>query len=313
VSREAHLRFDCFGGTVAVHVRGETEADGRRLAEGAQETLLDAHRRLSRFDPESELSRLNRDPRPEVPASSLLRKLAAAVFSAGFRSSGLVDATMVEAIERAGYAGSLDPSVTPTPIAGPGASSPAHPDPEAHWSQVGVDDEAGTVIRPTGVKLDGGGIVKGLLADLVGESLAGCRAYAVDCCGDIRVGGRRGLRRLLRVEDPHGGEPLHELALADGGIATSGITKRVWIGPDGRPAHQILDPATGRPAFTGIVQVTALAPTALPAEILAKTAFLSGPGHAASNLPHGGVVVRADGDVEIVRARGRTRNVRAPA
>jgi thiamine biosynthesis lipoprotein len=307
------LRLDCFGGSVAVHVRGETETEARRLAEGAGETLLDAHRSLSRFDPESELSRFNRDPRAEVPASPLMRKLAAAVLAAGSRSNGLVDATMVEAIERAGYGSSLDPAVRLAPTAELAVTAPARPDPAANWSAIGVDDEAGTVIRPPGVKLDGGGVAKGLLADLVGESLAGCRAYAVDCCGDIRVGGRRGLRRLLRVEDPHGGEPLHDLALADGAVATSGITKRVWIGPDGRPAHQILDPSTGRPAFTGIAQVTALAPTALLAEVLAKTAFLSGPDHAASNLPHGGVVVRADGDVEVVAAREVSRAAGAAA
>jgi thiamine biosynthesis lipoprotein len=43
------------------------------------------------------------------------------------------------------------------------------------------------------------------------------------------------------------------------------------------------------------VQVTALAPTAVEAEALAKAALLSGPDGADAWLPHGGVVVGADG------------------
>jgi hypothetical protein len=47
--------------------------------------------------------------------------------------------------------------------------------------------------------------------------------------------------------------------------------------------------------------VTALAPSALLAEVYAKAALLSGPGGAADWLPHGGVVVRDDGEVDLVQ------------
>jgi thiamine biosynthesis lipoprotein len=83
-------------------------------------------------------------------------------------------------------------------------------------------------------------------------------------------------------------------------VATSGIGRRSWIGEDGRPAHHLLDPATGRPAFTGIVQATALAPSALEAEVLAKAAILRGPGTPRDALPHGGVLVYDDETYDIV-------------
>ncbi len=82
--------------------------------------------------------------------------------------------------------------------------------------------------------------------------------------------------------------------------ATSGIGRRCWIGPDGKAAHHILDPSTGEPAFTGIVQATALAPSALLAETYAKAALLSGPEHAAKWLPHGGIVVYDSGEVRLL-------------
>ncbi len=304
MSSEAQLRFECFGGWVSVRLACADAARARALLARSRELLLDAHRRLSRFDPESELSALNRDPRREVPASPLLRRLVAAAGTAGRASGGLVDATLLEQIERAGYARSIDLDSSPAASPGPGArTGPARPAPEARWSTFAVDEEAGTVIRPPGVKLDGGGLAKGMLADLVAESLAEAPAFAVDCCGDVRVGGSAGRPRAVLVEDPFGGAPLHELALTDGGVATSGITRRSWTGPGARAAHQILDPCTGEPAFTGVVQATAVAKTALLAEVHAKAALLSGPERAPGRLPHGGVLVLEEGGVVVVDPR----------
>ncbi len=59
--------------------------------------------RLSRFRADSELSSLNRDLRTEVPASPLLRTAVRAGLWAAHRSGGLVDPTLLGALERAGY------------------------------------------------------------------------------------------------------------------------------------------------------------------------------------------------------------------
>ena len=315
MSGEAQRTFPCFGGTVTVHVRARGEARSAGAAEQARRFLLDAHERLSRFKPDSELSRLNRDPRPDVPATPLLRSLAAAVAIAGANSGGLVDATLLGAIEEAGYRESLDRG-TPIPLAEALASrerrAPASPHPSSGWRLVGADEDAGTVVRPAGVGIDSGGIAKGLLADLLATELAEYRAYAVDCCGDIRIGGSAGLERRVLVDDPFGGEPIHELPMREGAAATSGIGRRCWRGPDGRPAHHLLDPSSGEPAFTGIVQATALAKTALLAETRAKAALLSGPEGAAAWLPEGGVLVHDNGEPEIVPA-GQTRKPRLVA
>jgi FAD:protein FMN transferase len=300
--REARLEFECFGGRVEVRAQGDSAA---AALERARARLLDAHRRLSRFDPDSELSRLNRDPRTEVPTSPLLRKLAAAVAAAGARSGGLVDGTLVDEIEAAGYTGSLDADQprNQRPSCPPPLRRAATPSSRADWAAIGVDEVAGTVIRPPGVRIDGGGLAKGLLADLVAEDLAGFGSFAVDCCGDLRLGGRAGADRSILVEDPRGGNPVAELRLGAGAVATSGTGRRSWVGPDGSPAHQIIDPGSGRPAFTGVVQATAVAPTALLAEVHAKSALLAGPEEAARWLPFGGVLVLDSGEVETVRAR----------
>jgi len=313
VNREAHRCFDCFGGAATIHLRAESAAAAERAADLARESLLDAHRRLSRFSAESELTLLNEDPRRGVPATPLMRALVAAVRSAGSHSGGLVDATLLDQIERAGYRDSReDGPAMPLAeaLAGRTGRRPAAPRPDRFWRSVEVDETAETVVRPPGVKIDSGGIAKGLLADLIADRLRQHPAYAVDCCGDIRIGGRAGLERRVRVDDPFGGKPIRELKLRDGAVATSGIGRRCWVGPNGLPAHHILDPASGEPAFTGIVQATALAPTALLAETYAKAALLAGPKHAERWLPHGGIVVRDSGEVDPIAA---ARPLAAPA
>ncbi len=315
MSREAHRSFPCFGGTVTIHVRAAEEARSAAAAEQGRRFLLDAHERLSRFIPDSELCRLNRDPRAEVPAAPLLRSLAAAVAIAGANSGGLVDATLLAEIEVAGYRESLggaEPIPLAKALAGRERRAPARPHPASRWHTIGADEEAGTVVRPPGVEIDSGGIAKGLLADLLAAELADHPAYAVDCCGDVRIGGSAGLERRLLVDDPFGGEPIHELRLREGAAATSGIGRRCWPGDDGRPAHHLLDPCSGEPAFTGIVQATALAKTALLAETRAKAALLSGPEGAAAWLPEGGVIVHDNGEPELIAA-GRTRRPRLVA
>jgi thiamine biosynthesis lipoprotein len=153
-----------------------------------------------------------------------------------------------------------------------------------------------------GVQIDSGGIAKGLFADVLADALAGHDAFAVDCAGDLRLGGTAGRPRPVGVASPFHAGTLHTFELAAGGVATSGIGRRSWLDARGRPAHHILDPATGRPAFTGIVQATALAPTALDAEVRAKAALLSGPEGAAAWLPYGGVIVLDDGSHRVFPA-----------
>ena len=104
------------------------------------------------------------------------------------------------------------------------------------------------------------------------------------------------------MRHPADGSIAHTFALARGGIATSGLARRLWLRPDGTPAHHLLDPSTGEPAWTGLLSATALAPSAVEAEALAKAAFLSGPqGARARARGGGGLLVHESGDVEVVR------------
>jgi thiamine biosynthesis lipoprotein len=286
-------------GTVARVVR---EADGDV---DVASLFAEIDRRLSRFDASSDLSRLNADPRGCVPAAPLLRAAVAAALHAASVSGGLVDPTLLGALRRAGYGESRAHIRPPSLSRGLESAPPrraAAPDPAARWRAVVVDDRAGAIRRPPGLELDLGGSVKGWAADVLAARLKRHGRCAVDCGGDLRVMAGRGAPWEVRVRHPGTGAVAHTLRIRAGGVATSGIDARLWELQDGDFAHHLIDPATGVPAWTGLVAVTALAPTALDAEALAKTALLLGPaaGRRLLRARFGGVLVHDDGTVDPV-------------
>ena len=269
--------------------------------------LAEIERRLSRFDLRSDLSRLNADPRSSVPAPPLLRAAVAAALHAARLSGGLVDPTLLPALRRAGYARSrarMEPASLARALSCAPPRRPAQPRSAGEWRAVEVDDRAGIIRRPPGLELDLAGSVKGWAADVLAMRLARYGRCAVDCGGDLRVDAGVGSPWEVRVRNPVTGATAHTLRVRAGGVATSGIDARLWQHPSGDFAHHLIDPATGKPAWTGVLAATALAPSALEAEALAKAALLSGPaaGRRLLRAHHGGVLVHEDGAVDPVAA-----------
>lgn len=300
---EAIEQFDCFGGSCAVLVAGSGPGGtAHDAAARVRRRLLAWHEQFSRFSPTSELTRLNGDPRRVVPVSPTMARFVAAAVGAAGVTGGLVDPTLVDELESAGYRRDLRWDSLPLSRAlrlAPGRAA-AQPRAIAGWAQIDVDRAARTVTRPPGVRIDSGGIFKGLCGDMLAGVLGGHASFALDAAGDVRFGGASGWRRPVRVTSPFDGSFVHVFELVRGAAATSGIGRRSWLGADGRPAHHLLDPATGRPAFTGVVQVTALGLTGVEAEMRSKAALLSGPSAAMDWLVDGGLVVLDDGTLQVV-------------
>jgi thiamine biosynthesis lipoprotein len=308
--------FEAMGCDVRLVVGDPVERDlpdARTAVADAQSWLADFDARLSRFRPGSELCALNADPRVTVPASPLLRAAVGAAVWAAHASGGLVDPTLLDDVEAVGYTHSLA-GVEPASLADALRSAPprrrAGPHPTERWRAITIDAVAGAITRPPGLRLDSGGAGKGLAADALAHRFARYSRVAIDCAGDVRVSGPGAYDDPFTVEIEH---PLtHEAAcslrLCDGAIATSGIGTRIWRTREGF-AHHLIDPASGEPAWTGVVQATAIGRSALEAETLSKMALLSGP-HGARRILRalGGAIVRDDGEVELIgRLRPRPR------
>lgn len=229
--------------------------------------------RLTRFSTESDLSRLNAHAGPRTAVRPTLAAVMRWAGTAGERSSGIVDATLLEAR-----------------LAAEAGLSSVRDGPEA-WRM--VDDGRHSVVdRRPGLRFDLDGVAKGWLADRALALLSGWPGACVDADGDIALSFTPQLYWEIEVADPRAPDApaLALLRLTPAGawrdtlgVATSGTSVHRWRTTGSVDAHHLIDPRTGRPAVTDVIQVTVVAPTAAEAEVLAKSAVILG---SAAALPH---------------------------
>jgi FAD:protein FMN transferase len=260
--------FAAMGTTVTV-VTEAAAAD--RAGDEVQRLFAEWERRLSRFQPDSELSRLNARSGQPVVVSQLLFDVLSAAVRAAQATAGLYDPTLLRALEHLGYDRSFEQLADRTPA--PPGEAPAG----GGWRRAVLDPRTRTVTLPAGAGVDLGGIAKGMAVDAAIDCLRtlGVRAAMVSAGGDLRVHGLPpGLGRWpIAVDGGHG--PV-TVALTHGSLATSGIGRRRWR--QGRAErHHLLDPRHARPSNSGLWSVTVAAATCGQAEVAAKTAFILGP------------------------------------
>jgi thiamine biosynthesis lipoprotein len=253
----------------------DDERAGQMALARAAARVQEYERTFSRFLPESDLSRLNEGPSTQVRVSAEFAALLARALGYARVTEGVFDPLVLQELETLGYDRSFEevPSRVHAGLAV--ASRPVH------WALVDVDPVLGVVSRPIGARIDLGGVAKGAAADAAMAKLASFLGALVDLGGDVRVHGKPDDADgwVVAVDNPID-PPLASLdyvELRDGAIATSSVSKRQWT-RNGRTMHHIIDPRTGQPAFSGVVQCTAIADTGEHADVAAKVGLILGVG-----------------------------------
>ncbi len=238
---------------------------------------------LSRFLMGSALAQVNMGAGRWVAAPELLVEAVAEAVAWNRRLPGLFDPTVLGALVAAGYDQSFERLPPDRGPAAPAASVPG-------TAGIAIDGAGGRIRLPAGVRLDLGGIGKGLAVDTALGMLGGRWVGAmVNAGGDIAVRGASADGPwCVAVADP--ADPSRDLAavcLRDQALATSSRAGRRWR-VAGRPQHHLIDPATGRPSTSPILQSTAVAPSCAAADVLAKAILLAGPERGEDVLAAGG-------------------------
>jgi thiamine biosynthesis lipoprotein len=279
-----------------VTVHGDPE-----LLDEARDRLAELHAKWTRFEPDSEVSRLNANAGTALRVSPETVLLVGLAVTAWAWTGGRYDPSVLPALLAAGYDrdfAELDATTTGT---GDGRHS-------VGCAEVVVDAENGAVTIPAGTSLDFGGIAKGLAADLVVADLidGGAIGACVNVGGDLRATGVSPQRGgwLVGVDHPHGHFLAGCVRVVDGAVATTSRMKRTW-GPASSQLHHVIDPRTGEPARTAVQSVTVVSDEGWYAEALAKAAFLAGPAEGAALLESAGAsgLFFCDGDETVAVGR----------
>ena len=289
-------RSRAMGGGLGIHlaVAGAAEvpaaeADAARVADRVRVWAG----RLTRHDPASDLMRVNADQRLDVAVRPTLAAALRWAADAAEMSGGIVDVTLLRERLAAEEPTPLEPSRR-------GGSRPT-------WRLERSRHGSAILHRDGRTAFDLDGVAKGWIADRALALLDRHPGALVDADGDIAIRSANGDSWEVSVADPR--TPGAELAVfalpgarlgARYGLATSGISVHRWTAPDGE-RHHLIDPRTGRPAATDVVQATVLAGTARAAETWAKTAVVLGLVAALDVLDRapvlGAILLAADGRV----------------
>jgi thiamine biosynthesis lipoprotein len=241
----SELRFEAMGCEVVVG--GASAAEQRAV----ERLFRERDHAFSRFQPGSELNRVNRAAGRLVPVSRRFADTLAIALRVAEQTEGLVEPTLGAALEAAGYTRDFA-------LLG-GDPGPAGPAGRGAWrSVVLIGRHVGV---PAGVRLDLNGVVKSLAVDDALELLSGE--------GFVSAGGDLATRGELNVALPDG----EAVLLRRGALATSGSAKRRWLRA-GDVQHHLIDPRNGLPSDSPWEQVTACGASCLAADIAAKAGFL---------------------------------------
>jgi thiamine biosynthesis lipoprotein len=229
-------------------------------------------RSLSRFQPDSELNRLNRANGDSFKASATLFKVVQISLKAAANSDGLVTPEVLDSMEAIGYRSSFESiSSGNNHLGEPWFINP-------RLEQIDLDPSTRTIHLPRGTRLDLGGFGKGWAVKQAMLRLSKFGPALVDAGGDIAISKSfsDGQSWLVGVDNPlKPGETKCLLELQNMSVATSGRDRRRWLA-DGIWQHHLIDPRTSRPAATDILTATILATDLTLAEMASKSVLIQG-------------------------------------
>jgi thiamine biosynthesis lipoprotein len=261
------------GTIVELTAAGLPERDLDAAIEAAFVAVEKVHRLMSFHEPESDVSRLNREAASgPVSVDPWTFAVIEAATDLHRRSRGVFDVTVAPALQDLGLLPRLESSFSP-PCDGSATSE-------------AVETLPGDRIRfrRPGVRIDLGGIAKGFAVDRARQALQahGATGGLVNAGGDLAAFGPRAMP--VHIRDPR--EPhrlLAQVEVLNEALASSGAR----FDPFGSPAAMapaVIDARTQQPA-RAVAGVTVRARSCMLADALTKVAMIAG--EAASDLLDG--------------------------
>jgi len=263
--------------TVKIATPGLSAATHAAAREQVAAALADVVARMSHYDAESEVSRLNRHPpgEPFAVSAPTLRVFQAAQ-DVRTASDGAFDVAVGRAVDEWGFG----PSERPRRV--PDAGTVRAMRREHAAGALALDPRAGTLTRQAPVLANLSGIAKGFGVDQAALALErlGIADYMIEVGGEIRTRGRNpeGRPWQLAIERPDAmpQRALRVVPLDGRSLATSGDYRNFFMHEGRRYSHEI-DPASAEPVAHALASVSVVADDCTHADAWSTALFVLGP------------------------------------
>lgn len=259
----------------------------------AQHYLDQLDQAVSRFNPASELTRVNvaatRGP-VNIHVSTIFGDVLKSALSAAELTGGIVTPTIGRALQECGY--DVDIAIVQTRASETPVAASLRPSPD--WKMIQYRPSDGHLLIPQGYQLDFGATAKAAAADAIAAKLANSLpgGFLVNLGGDIAVDGVEPADGWPVAVDDHTGATLQVVAGHRNAFATSSTQKRSWIQGTSR-MHHIIDPRTGRASDIAWSQVTCAAMSTIVANAASTASIVLGE-HAPAWLTEMGIPARLE-------------------
>ena len=291
------------GTMVSVEIVGNSSEDVARITEKVWSEAARLDSVFSLYLPDSEISRINREAgRYPVPVSDEMMEVLSCAEDISRITDGAFDISVGPLMEIWGFFPERKGRV-------PSEEEVANSMARVGWRAIELDRSAGTIhFAKVGMEIDLGALAKGYVVDRLAELLRkeGIDNAMVNAGGDIYcLGDNPGGRNWrIGIEHPRDeGEILTVLELKNRAVATSGDYRNYFIKSRLRYSH-IIDPRTGRPARSKVVEVSVMAPDCMTADGLATSMFVMGAAKGINLLKEiedvdGVIVTKEEDDIEL--------------
>lgn len=260
---------------MTVKVYGE---DAPEAAREAKERLLALDELWSATREGSDVERLNSGAGEAIALAPETMRLLRMSEEVREETKGALDVTLAPLLQLWGFTGGVHRVPTAEEIEAARALTGA--------GKLKLDEAAGTARLEKGSSVELGAVAKGYAGELVAAELKsrGVRSALLDLGGNIEVIGVRegGAPWRIGLRNPFGGALLGTVAVADAAVVTSAIDQRFFTDEAGNRYWHILDPATGKPAASGLASATVVASSGGRADALSTALFVMGAERAAA-------------------------------
>lgn len=259
-------RFNSMSTTVQISISHEMFANDMmpiyKLFESIENTC-------SRFREDSELSRINQQVGKELPVSTEMFAILTEADRFFKETEGIFNPGILSSLETSGYSRSIEYIRGQEVIVH--ALSTNVPSLSLPFT-LNIRKQSVFLLST----IDLGGIAKGWVIDRASELLERTGYGFINVGGDIRIFGELPRALNIGIESPFDEKQmLSSIQVTNGAVATSTSMKRKWL-VNGEWKHHLIDTHTGKPSESHIVSATITAPSALEADVWAKTVLLLG-------------------------------------
>lgn len=239
------------------------------LLKGAETVVTDLEKQVSVTDPDSQLYAINQTGTGTLTgAADDLMQLALSMCG---RTDGVLDISIYPIVRAWGF--------TTGDYQVPEESAIQALLPLVDYAQIQYDHATGQVSIPDGMTIDLGSIAKGYAGQLAADYLReqGVTSAILNLGGNVQTIGSKpdGTPWNVGIQDPRGDSPMMVLSITDQAVITSGGYER-YFEQDGQTYWHIMDPATGRPADSGLISVSVIGREGGVCDALSTSLFIMG-------------------------------------